>query len=108
MKEVKLFRLVGGQELIATLVDENELEYIIEKALMVIPSQQDGGLSIGLQPISHPAIGYFDGQTNNEPPNLEINRGAVLFVYNPAHALAENYSQLTSTIQVVKSLPGKL
>lgn len=109
MKEVKLFRTVTGQDMIGTLVDEDELHYTIEKPMFVMPNQQGGNLQVGLSPISHPALGFFDGQANNEPPpEIEVNRGSIMFVYNPSPALEANYSQATGTIKIATKVPGNL
>lgn len=107
MKEIKLFRLVTGQDIIATLVETTDIVYKIEKALMIQLNQSGASLQVGLIPISISVVGYFDDQVNDEPPNLDLNRGCVLFTYNPAPEIERNYTQVTGTIQIAQRIPGK-
>ena len=104
MKEIKLFRTVVGQDLIGTLVQTTDTSYKVEK-LLILAIQTDGNrMQVQFAPVSHPLIGSFPGQVNDEPPTVELNRGSIMFVYEPSPDIAKNYSQATSTIQIATSI----
>ncbi len=104
MKEIKLFRTISGQDYIASLVETTDTVYKVEKLLLLVVQTSANNMQVGFAPVSHPLIGYFDRQVNDEPPNVELNRGCILFVYNPSEDIAKNYSQATGTIQIATSI----
>lgn len=109
MKEVKLFRTVTGGDIIATLVEEDEFSYTVDKPLLINPVQDGTNLQLAMSPIHHPMIGTFEGQVGNDlPEGVELGRGSIMFVYNPAPELLENYSKMTGTIQIAHGIPGKV
>lgn len=107
MSNIKMFRTTAGQDFIGKLVEETNETYVVEKVMFVAVRQADDRMQVELMPIMPPLIGSVDGQIEGQEPTVTFNRGSILFSYNPAPELIDNYSQRTSTIQLASSIPNR-
>jgi hypothetical protein len=60
MSDIKLFKLVTGEEVLCTVIDTNDTSYVIENSVVLIYQQrQDGKMSAGFAPFMPYAKEYI-------------------------------------------------
>jgi hypothetical protein len=81
MTATKCFKLVSGEELLATVVDEDAFQFTLSHpAQIAIQTREDG--SVGLMICQF--MPYAEG-------NITIFKSAIMTVGNPAQGLVEEY-----------------
>ena len=68
--EVKLLRVITGEEIVAEIVEENAAEVTLKNALVVIPTQQ----SVGFAP--------WATVIDRENPEVTVSRTHIVYVAN--------------------------
>lgn len=87
-KPVKIIRLVNGEDVIATVVNQNEKKILIEKPLTLICQPSGNGqINIGLGP--------FMPYTTDA---ISLNTSLVVATVTPNEKLVEEYERLHSPI----------
>ena len=82
MMNVKLFRIVTGEEVIAEVVEENASTVTVRNGLVVIPQPQN----IGFAP--------WSSVVSRETPELEVSRTHIVYVGEVEHAIREKYDSI--------------
>ena len=77
--EVKLFRIITGEEIIAEVVSENETTITVRNGLMVIPTAHN----IGFAP--------WSTVVSREEPELEVSRAHIVYTAEVEHNVKEKY-----------------
>ena len=80
--DVKLFRIVTGEELIAEVVEENASTVTVRNGLVVIPQAQN----IGFAP--------WSAVVSREKPELEVSRAHIVYVAQVEHNIKEKYDSI--------------
>ena len=80
--DVRLFRIITGEEIIAEVVDENESTITVRNGLVVIPQPQN----IGFAP--------WSSVVSREKPELEVSRTHIVYVGEVEHAIREKYDSI--------------
>lgn len=104
-KEVKLFRLMQGIDMIGMVAKTTDSTIYLSKALFIqmYQDKQNGEVHVSFQPVTETFIGNFSGE--DRYLDIDLNRSAILFTYEPNPQLQENYEQAVSGIQIAHSLP---
>ena len=79
---VKLFRIITGEEVIAEVLTEEEETVTIQNGLVVIPS----GQSVGFAPWAY--------TINKDEPEITINRSHILFIAKVDEGVEGKYHQV--------------
>ncbi len=82
MMDVRLFRVVTGEEVIAEVVDENASTVTVRNGLVVIPQAQN----IGFAP--------WSAVVSREKPELEVSRDHIVYVAEVEHNIREKYDSI--------------
>ncbi len=80
--DVRLFRIVTGEEVIAEVVDENASAVTVRNGLVVIPQSQN----IGFAP--------WSAVVSREKPELEVSRTHIVYVAEVEHNIKEKYDSI--------------
>jgi hypothetical protein len=95
MSEITLFKLVSGEEIIATVSDKNDTRYVASKA-MAIGVVQTGPQQYGLQ-----LYPFLKGSPDGE---FELQAHAVMGSMPTPPDLERSYISQTSGIEIATSL----
>ena len=99
MNEVKIMKLVSGDEIISDIEIEGDKITLNKPAKLLMFPTEDGGMGTGLMPWNP----YSD---ENE---FEINKSHVIIFIDPTTELRNGYStQFGSGIEIVEENPGGL
>lgn len=82
MMDVRLFRIVTGEEVIAEVVDENASTVTVRNGLVVIPTAQN----IGFAP--------WATVVSKEKPELEVSRTHIVYIGEIEHSIREKYDSI--------------
>ena len=82
MMDVRLFRIITGEEIIAELVDENAANVTLKNGLVVIPQAQN----IGFAP--------WSAVVSREKPELEVSRKHIVYIGEVEHSIKEKYDSI--------------
>jgi hypothetical protein len=82
MMDVRLFRIVTGEEVIAEVVDENASTFTLRNGLVVLPTAQ----SIGFAP--------WATVVSKEKPELKVSRTHIVYVGEVEHSIREKYDSI--------------
>tara|TARA_B100000035_G_scaffold128546_1_gene109256 strand:+ start:245 stop:538 length:294 start_codon:yes stop_codon:yes gene_type:complete len=82
MMEVKLLRVITGEEIVAEIVDENASEVTLKNALVVIPTQQ----SVGFAP--------WATVIDRENPEVTVSRTHIVYVANLDESIRNKYDEI--------------
>jgi hypothetical protein len=82
MMEVKLLRVITGEELVAEIVDENARAVTLKNALVVIPTQQNVGFA--------PWATVID----RENPEITVDRQHIVYVANLDESIRNKYDEI--------------
>ena len=93
--EVKLLRIVTGEEVIAEVVEQNAAAVTVRNGLVVIPAQN----SIGFAP--------WAMAIDKDNPELVISRSHVVYMAEVDPSIKDKYDQVYGT-GLVKPEPKKL
>ena len=80
--EVKLLRVITGEEIIAEIVDENAAEITLKNALVVIPTNQNVGFAPWATVI------------NREEPEVTVSRTHIVYVANVDESIRNKYDEI--------------
>ena len=80
--EVKLLRVITGEEIVAEIVDENAAEVTLKNALVVIPTQQ----SVGFAP--------WATVIDRENPEVTVSRTHIVYVANLDESIRNKYDEI--------------
>ena len=80
--EVKLLRVITGEEIVAEIVDENASEVTLKNALVVIPTQQ----SVGFAP--------WATVIDRENPEVTVSRTHIVYVANVDESIRNKYDEI--------------
>ncbi len=80
--EVKLLRVITGEEIVAEIVDENASEVTLKNALVVIPTQQ----SVGFAP--------WATVIDRENPEVTVSRTHIVYVANLDESIRNKYDEI--------------
>ena len=80
--DVRLFRIVTGEEVIAEVVDEDGSTVTVRNGLVVIPQAQN----IGFAP--------WSAVVSREKPELEVSRAHIVYVGEVEHNIREKYDSI--------------
>lgn len=97
MMNIKCLKLVSGEELIGTFVEQSATHVTLSdvSAVMMMPTQTPGQISLGLMPF----LPY------SEQNKFEIARDKIVVMFEPNIDMINNYNRkYGSGIQVVNSL----
>jgi hypothetical protein len=82
-------KLSNGDEIVGKLVSESDVQYVLYRPLIVVPSQQ--------------GLGLMQSMFSAEPANqFEIPKTHVMMHCATMNSMATHYQELTSGIQLVK------
>lgn len=85
---VKIIRLISGEELIASVVIQNDKKYVVDRALSLVHKPNgDGQVALGFGPF----LPYADGQ-------IAISVTAIAATADPIDKLVEEYERIFSPI----------
>ena len=95
MNEIRLIRLTSGEEILVTMLKENELRTTVKNPVLLIPNKTQIGFM--------PYLSYCEIET------LEIKEDHIMFNLVPTNELKENYKNMVygpdkNKIQTPKSL----
>jgi len=82
MMEVKLLRVITGEEIIAEIVDENAAEITLKNALVVIPTNQNVGFAPWATVI------------NREEPEVTVSRTHIVYVASVDDKIRDKYDEI--------------
>jgi|TARA_B100001094_G_C18135555_1_gene774871 hypothetical protein len=82
MIDVKLLRIITGEEVIAELVTEDENTITIKNGLVVLPSAQNVGFA--------PWATVID----KEEPDIQLSRDFIVYVVNVDSSVKNKYNQI--------------
>jgi len=82
MMEVKLLRVITGEEIVAEIVEENAAEVTLKNALVVIPTQQ----SVGFAP--------WATVIDRENPEVTVSRTHIVYVANLDESIRNKYDEI--------------
>lgn len=80
--EVKLLRVITGEEIIAEIVDENAAEITLKNALVVIPTNQNVGFAPWATVI------------NREEPEVTVSRTHIVYVASVDDKIRDKYDEI--------------
>ena len=80
--EVKLLRVITGEEIVAEIVEENAAEVTLKNALVVIPTQQ----SVGFAP--------WATVIDRENPEVSVSRTHIVYVANLDESIRNKYDEI--------------
>ena len=80
--EVKLLRVITGEEMVAEIVEENAAEVTLKNALVVIPTQQ----SVGFAP--------WATVIDRENPEVTVSRTHIVYVANLDESIRNKYDEI--------------
>ena len=80
--EVKLLRVITGEELVAEIVEENAAEVTLKNALVVIPTQQ----SVGFAP--------WATVIDRENPEVTVSRTHIVYIANLDDSIRNKYDEI--------------
>ena len=80
--EVKLLRVITGEEIVAEIVGENAAEVTLKNALVVIPTQQ----SVGFAP--------WATVIDRENPEVTVSRTHIVYVANLDESIRNKYDEI--------------
>ena len=80
--EVKLLRVITGEEIVAEIVGENAAEVTLKNALVVIPTQQ----SVGFAP--------WATVIDRENPEVTVSRTHIVYVVNLDESIRNKYDEI--------------
>lgn len=80
--EVKLLRVITGEEIIAEIVDESQSAVTIKNALVVIPTQQ----SVGFAP--------WATVIDREKPEIYLDRQHIVYVASVDESIRNKYDEV--------------
>ena len=80
--EVKLLRVITGEEIVAEIVEENAAEVTLKNALVVIPTQQ----SVGFAP--------WANVIDRENPEVTVSRTHIVYVANLDESIRNKYDEI--------------
>ena len=80
--EVKLLRVITGEEIIAEIVDENAAEVTLKNALVVIPTQQ----SVGFAP--------WATVIDRDNPEITVSRTHIVYIAGVDDSIRNKYDEV--------------
>ena len=80
--EVKLLRVITGEELVAEIVEENAAEVTLKNALVVIPTQQ----SVGFAP--------WATVIDRENPEVTVSRTHIVYIAGVDDSIRNKYDEI--------------
>ena len=80
--EVKLLRVITGEEIVAEIVEEGPVEIKLKNALVVIPTQQ----SVGFAP--------WATVIDRENPEVTVNWNHIVYVANLDESIRNKYDEV--------------
>ena len=83
MNEIKLIRLTSGEEILVTIVKENDKRKFVKSPILLIPD-----------PGAHGKIGFVPYLPYCEIDELMIKEEHIMFVVEPEAQLEENYNSM--------------
>lgn len=100
---IKVFALINGRDIIATITKETDTTYTVEHALvaMMVPSQAGDGYNVQLIPISPLSDQSDKGST------ITINKFALAFEpFDPNSQVTGVYNQIKTPIVLANNVTG--
>ena len=83
MIDVKLLRIVTGEEVVAELISENETTITVKNGLVVLPTQAG---SIGFAP--------WATVINKENPEITVSRNHVVYMAEVDSGISKKYNEI--------------
>ena len=80
--EVKLLRVITGEEIVAEIVSEDAVDVTLKNALVVIPTQQ----SVGFAP--------WATVIDRENPEVTVSRTHIVYVANLDESIRNKYDEV--------------
>lgn len=104
MGEITGFKLMNGSELIAELVEETDMHYVVENALFWdLVALDDQGKKYDVQFIPISAGAKPVPGSEHLAANIKLPKVAVLFPYDIRDEIVQRYRKLISPIVLVNS-----
>ncbi len=94
-KKIRAFKLMGGEEVIGTVVEETDTYVVLEKALGLLAQPGTSGVTIALVP-------YM--MSNQKAESFRFERTAIVCTTELAKELEDGYIAQTSTIDLTTKL----
>ena len=92
MNKIRLIRLTSGEEILVTILKENELRTTVKNPILLIP-----------EPGAHGKIGFVPYLPYCEIDKLVIKEEHIMFTLEPEEQLEDNYkSMVDGTIKIQK------
>ena len=82
MIDVKLFRIITGEEVVAELVSETEDTVTVKNGLVVLPSAQNVGFAPWATVI------------NREKPEITVNRNHIVYIAELDSTIRNKYNEI--------------
>ena len=82
MIDVKLFRIVTGEEIVAELISETEDTVTVKNGLVVIPSAQN----VGFAPLTT--------VINREKPEITLSRNHIVYIAELDSSIESKYNEI--------------
>ena len=80
MEEIRLLRLTSGEEILVTMLNENELRTTVKDPVLLIPDRDK--------------IGFMPYMSYCEIETMEIKEDHIMFNLIPTDELKENYKRM--------------
>ena len=84
MNEVRLIRLTSGEEILVTILKENEVRKFVKNPILLIPNEGQ--------------IGFIPYMSYCEINELMIKEELIMFNVQPTDELINNYNKMTSNV----------
>ena len=96
MSEVKILRLITGEDIIAKVIDRSVETTKLNKAFVIIPHQQGPGKPVQLMMTLYSPYSKSD--------DIEIQTQSIISSVEPKEEILKSYKQNTSSILTAPSL----
>ena len=91
-KKIRLLRLTSGEEILVTILKENEVRKFVKDPVLLIPNREQ--------------IGFMPYMSYCEIDELMIKEEHIMFNVQPTDKLIDNYNKMTA--KVVTPLKPKI
>ena len=94
MNKIRLIRLTSGEEILVTIVKENDKRKFVKSPILLIPD-----------PGAHGKIGFVPYLPYCEIDELMIKEEHIMFVAQPEEQLEDNYKSMVDGIIKIQTPP---
>ena len=94
MNKIRLIRLTSGEEILVTIVKENDKRKFVKSPILLIP-----------EPGAHGKIGFVPYLPYCEIDELMIKEEHIMFIAQPEEQLEDNYKSMVDGIIKIQTPP---